>query len=366
MSRIISVQTTLKNVYLKGDFRISHTVMRKEQPRVFIRVEDDRGNYGLGEAAPLSFFNGEVAQTIKMMIDTVLAPAVINMDTLQVRKAIIAMNRAIPGNNTAKTGLEMALWDLAGKVLHLPIYQLLGGKYRDKVRMAYVLGLKELPAMVEEAKSAVRQGFKTLKVKLTAEVEKDHEMIKTIRENVGNDVLIRADANSAYSVKDALLAVRVLEPYRLQYLEQPCSPDNLEGLLEISKNSTIPIAADESLLSVKDALRLIRGRFVDHLVIKLIKVGGILAGLQIADMAYTAGLGCTLVSPIETSIGAAAGVTLAAVAPAAGVDHELNGPDYLEEDFASGLIHQGNLYYPSDKPGLGVNIKEGLFGKGAE
>ncbi len=367
MNKIIKLESSFQHIYLKTDFHISHTVMPKKQPRVFVRIEDDCGNFGLGEAAVLPFFNGEEAVTVKTVIDEVLFPELMNLDTGCLRKAIALMNRRLPGNNTAKTAVEMALWDLAGKVTGLPVYQLLGGLYREQIELAYVLSLKELPEMVKDALAAREKGYKTIKTKLTGDVRKDLEIVTAVREAIGDKVNLRADANSAYSVKDALFAARSFEPYRLEYLEQPCSRLNPEDLKYVKENTTVPIAADESLLSITEGYNLIKNRVVDHLVIKLIKVGGIMAGLKIAELAETAGLSCTVVSPIETSIGMAAGLTLASVAPAAVVAHELNSSEYLVSDPATGLEfgpHSFEMTSKAGKPGLGIELKEDIFEKG--
>lgn len=341
---------------MRAPIKISHDVMDRNQPRVFVRVEAEGGAYGLGEAAPLTFFNGESARSIKVVIDDLLTPAVMEKEALDTRALIQAMDRAAPANHTAKTGLEMALWDLAGRLAGVPVYRLLGGKVREKVPLAHVLGLKELDVMVDEARSAVSRGYHTLKVKLTGEPAEDVRIIRAIREAVGGGVNIRADANTGYTVKDAIRAVRLLEPFNLQYLEQPCPREDPDGLKEVRDRSPIPIAADESLQSKRDAFDLIKTRTVDWLVIKLIKVGGILAGLEIATLAHWAGLGCTIVSPVETCVGSAAGLHLALVAPAAVPAHELNGPEYLAEDPSTGLSLGEPYLAPDDGPGLGAEL----------
>ena len=143
-----------------------------------------------------------------MIIDEVLAPSVVGSEALDIRALILKMDRAIPGNNTAKTALEIAFWDLAGKLLNLPVYRLLGGKVRQRVPVANVVSLKEREQMVKEALDGLHRGYDTLKIKLTANVEEDYNNIRAIREAVGSKIKIRADANSGYSVKDALKAVK--------------------------------------------------------------------------------------------------------------------------------------------------------------
>lgn len=361
MSRIIRLKSVYKDIYMKSDFHISHTVMKARQPRVFVKIEDNEGNYGLGEAASLPFFNGEEAKSIKTVIDQFLFPELKNLEVEKVTEAIEKMNQRLPGNYTAKAAIEMALWDLSGKQVGLPVYRLLGGKCRDQINIAYVLSLKEIPEMVQEARYAINKGYKTIKTKLSGDVLKDVEIISAIREVTGMEISLRADVNGVYSFKDGLFATRKFEPYRLEYLEQPCSKDQLKFLKYIRESTTTPIAADESLLSVNDAFKLINEGIVDHLVVKLIKVGGIFAGFKIANIAEMAGIKCTIVSPIETSIGVAAGLTLAAIAPAASVAHELNTREYLTVDLASGLQFKDSVCNITDNPGLGIQLIEDIF-----
>ncbi|MGI6129357.1 MAG: mandelate racemase/muconate lactonizing enzyme family protein [bacterium] len=361
MPYIVRVDTIVHKVILKSAFKISHTVMEQTQERLFVRVHSDDGCFGIGEAAPLTFFTGETTPVIKEIIDHVLGPAIIGQEALDVRAAIARLEEKIPGNSTAKTAVEMAIWDLAGKCQQIPVYRLLGGKLREAVPIAYVLGLSQPQQMAEEAKKVVAKGYNTIKTKLTGDINTDLSILEAIREAVGDNVALRVDANSAYSVKDAILAARQFEPFDLQYIEQPCAPSLPGALSQVREHTAIPIAADESLLSKADAFNLISTGSVDWLVIKLIKVGGIMSALEIATFASWAGIGCTVVSPIETSIGTAAGLHLAAVMPSLPIAHELCGPEYLVDDPVCGLGPIKPVLSIDDSPGLGVEVPEDFF-----
>jgi L-Ala-D/L-Glu epimerase len=359
--KIHRIQTVIHDIHLTGDFKISRDVMPAFQQRVFVKIETKDGVYGLGEAAPLPFFNGEHTTSIKKIIDDVLAPKLIGASITETRKTIKKLNDLTPLNYTAKSAIETAIWDLAGKVLGLPVYQLLGGKSRNEIKSAYGLSLKSLNEMIEEAQIAVKLGFETLKVKLTCNVLADVEMIKQIRLAVPESVKIRVDANAAYSLKDALQAAKRFVPFQLEYFEQPCSPKNIEDLKKIKEYSEIPIAADESILSVEDAIRLIKYRAADHFVIKLVKVGGILPSLRIADLASLEGIPCTIVSPLETSIGTSAGIQLAMVIDDNLVDHELDVSSFLKGDIAEGHMITGNSIRVNSENGLGIDLIKDVF-----
>lgn len=360
-NQIYRIQTVIHDIYLNGDFKISRDVMRAYQPRVFVKVETVDGVFGLGEAAPLPFFNGEQTSSIKKIIDDVLAPKLAGESILDTRKTIKKLNHLIPFNYTAKAAVETAIWDLAGKLLNLPVYQLLGGKSRTEVRSAFGIGIKPPDVMIKEARTAIKNGYETLKVKLTGNVMQDVEIIKQIRHSLPEHVKIRVDANAAYSLKDALQAVKRFVPYRLEYLEQPCNPRNIEDLKEIKEHSEIPIAADESILSVNDALRLIKYSAADHFIIKLIKVGGLLPSLQIAQLASLEGIKCTIVSPLETMIGTAAGIHLGMVIDENTADHELIVSSFIKEDIAEGHTITGNKILINEENGLGIKLKKDIF-----
>jgi L-Ala-D/L-Glu epimerase len=359
--QIYSIQTVIYNLHLNGDFKISREVMSSYQPRVFVKIETKDGVFGLGEAAPLPFFNGEQTSSIKKVIDDVFAPKLIGESVLDTRKTINKLTNLLPYNHTAKSAVETAIWDLAGKLLNLPVYQLLGGKVRNEIKSAYVLGIKDLEDMIEEGRAAIESGYETLKVKLTGNVNQDEEIIKQIRLRLPDRVKIRVDANAAYSLKDALQAVKRFVPYSLEYIEQPCGARNIEDLKTIKEHSEIPIAADESILSIDDALRLIKYRAADHFIIKLIKVGGLSPSLQIAQLASLEGIKCTIVSPIETMIGTATGIHLGMVIDDDTVDHELIVSSFIKEDPAEGHIVTGNKIRINAENGLGIKLKKNIF-----
>lgn len=361
MPRIVGVDTVVHNLLLNSPFKISHKVLKQKQDRLFVRIWSEDGRYGIGEAAPLPFFTGETTPVIREIIDHLLGPAMIGQEALDVRAVMADLEERIPGNSTAKAAVEMTLWDLAGKCRQLPVYRLLGGKLRQTIPVAYVLGLGQPREMAEEAKKAVTRGYTTLKTKLTGVLKTDISILEAIREAVGFEVALRVDANCAYSVKDAIKAARHFEDFALQYMEQPCPAHLPEALRRVREHTDISIAADESLLSRADAFELISQGSVDWLIIKLIKVGGILPALEIATFASWAGIGCTIVSPIETSIGTAAGLHLAAVMPGPPVAHELCGPEYLASDPASGLGPLEPVLRVGDASGLGVDLAEDFF-----
>jgi L-alanine-DL-glutamate epimerase-like enolase superfamily enzyme len=166
--------------------------------------------------------------------------------------------------------------------------------------------------MAEDAVKAVKKGFKALKVKVGVDPIEDVERVKMIRDAVGSDMQIRIDANQGWTPRQALEALNKMKKFNIQFAEQPVPAENLKGLIEVRKNSPIPIMADESVHSPEDALRLIQAEAIDFISIKLMKSGGILKGRKIAAIAEAAGIPCMIGCMGESEIGIAAGAHLAA------------------------------------------------------
>ena len=167
--------------------------------------------------------------------------------------------------------------------------------------------------MAQKARERVAQGFDVLKVKMGVDEASDLARMKAIREAVGANVKIRIDANQAWSAKEAINMIARLDEYDLELVEQPVKADDLEGLAEVTRASRVPIMSDESCFTAKDALKLIRGRCVDIVNIKLMKCGGLREAQKINAICEAAGvtvmLGCMAE---ETNIGITAAASLGA------------------------------------------------------
>lgn len=279
--------------------------------RLITRIHAEEGVVGIGEAAPAPIFSPETLGTTKLVVEKYLAQAVIGEDAFNIEKSLQKMDDAIVGNPIAKASVEIALWDLMGKAVEMPVYKLLGGAYRSKVEVAWIIGIAKPIEMCEEAKDAVHKGFTTLKMKIGTNPKLDVERVKAVREAVGDEVAIRVDANEAYSTIDAIDVLTKMESYNLELIEQPVPRWDLRGLSKIRKSLHTPIMVDESVLSPMDVMKVIERDAADIINIKLMKVGGLSNAKKIATVAEAAGLPCLLGSMIELSIGTAAGVHFA-------------------------------------------------------
>jgi L-alanine-DL-glutamate epimerase-like enolase superfamily enzyme len=242
---------------------------------------------------------------------------------------------------------------------------MLMGGYRTEVLTDITLGIKSPREMAEDAVKAVKKGFKALKVKVGVNPTEDVERIRLIREAAGGDIQLRIDANQGWIPKQAIEALNKMEKFNIQFAEQPVPAEDMKGLVEVRKNSPIPIMADESVHSPEDALRLIQAEAVDLINIKLMKSGGILKARKIAAIAEAARIPCMIGCMGESEIGIAAGAHLAAAVKNiqyADLDSDLLLKDKLVKKGGTKVKDSMRVFPKQD--GLGIKeLNEQILGK---
>lgn len=330
---------------------------------VLTRVHTDEGIVGYGEGAPMVSYSDETQKDILNGVLDYLAPAVVGMDPFDLEAIHHQMEQVLPGHHFAKASIDLALYDLMGKKLNVPAYALLGGKVRDRIPLAWVVGIGTVDEMVAEAVAYVqRYGFQTVKLKIGREPAKDIDVVREVRAALGPNVKIRVDANQGYDVATAIRTLRKMEPYDLELVEQPVAKWNLLGMAEVTAAVETPIEADESMFGYHDAMTLIRLKACDIINIKIMKPCGLYGSKKVAAVAEAAGLTCLIGSMVEFGPGTAAGLHFAAANRV--VSHAceqvggfLFAGDVVEEDFGLTAVENGCLKVP-EGPGLGVTLKE--------
>jgi len=334
-----------------------------ESQNVVVRIHTDSEVVGIGEASPFEVVTHETPQTVMQTLDKI-APTLIGMDPLMIEQIVETMDQAVTENPSAKAAIDMALHDILGKIAGKPLFKLIGG-FRKDVLTDITLGIKEPKEMAEEGVKAVKKGFKALKVKVGVDPKEDFERIKGIREAVGSDIAIRIDANQGWTTHQAIEILKKLEPFNVEIAEQPVKADDIRGLAEVRRNSSVPVMADESVHTPNDALRVVNEEAVDLINIKLMKSGGILKAKKIAAIAESANVSCMIGCMSESAIGIAAGVHLAAAIKNiqyADLDSDIILQDKLV--LKGGAKLRASRRVPLQKPGLGIlQIDEKLLGK---
>ncbi|HEY4217396.1 MAG TPA: dipeptide epimerase [Gemmatimonadaceae bacterium] len=331
---IAVVHTTHPFVIARGGAS-EHRLMR-------VRITDDDGVEGWGEAAPNRFY-GETADTALAALER-LTPIVEACDPWALEDVESEMNKAIRFNGSVKSAISAALHDLAGKRLGVPLYKLWGLDRAKAPLTSFTIAIAandaELRQRIDQASS-----YPVLKIKLGT--DHDEQIIRTVREVVPNKIL-RVDANAAWSAKQALRMIDVLVECGVEYVEQPLPAHDIDGLRFVHERSALPVIADESCIVATDVARLAGS--VGGINIKLSKCGGLREALKMIATARSHGMLVMAGCMIETSLGITAAAHFAPLLDYADFD----GAALLADDPYSGAtIHGGRIVIP-DAPGLGV------------
>jgi muconate cycloisomerase len=325
---------------------------------VFVILRGEDGQAGYGEAAPMTAYSGETAGNVLGVLEEFFLPMLVGRDPLDLEALHDEMDTRLAGHSFAKAAIDFACHDLAGKALGVPVYRLLGGKFRERVPLAWAVGYGTVAEMVEEAVRYARAGFPTIKLKIGRAPALDLEVVSEVRRAIGPEIGIRVDANQGY---DRVTAHRILprmEEASLEYIEQPLPRWDIDGMAELCRALVTPIQADESLYSLQDAQQLARRSAVDIFNIKLLKPGGLFRSRQVAAVAEAAGIPCVVGSMPEMGVGTAAGLHFAAAVRAVSYPSELIGPLMFDGDVLAGnplgeLARVPGYLTVPDSPGLG-------------
>lgn len=291
--KIINIQSRIVRIPVEKPYVFSHGEL-KEFGNVLVWVHTDEGIVGVGEASfvPGGGVSEETPESTKPMIDFHLAPDIIGEDPFDIERIHKKMDARVPRNLIAKCGIDLALWDIMGKSLNLPVYKLLGGSCAASIRATYTLSIDTPEKMAEQAEHRKSQGYLTLVVKIGREPDTDLERLRLVREAIGPHINLRLDANEAYTPEQAIRIIRKMERFEPEFVEEPVKRWNIEGMARVARAVDVPISSDESNTSLESVLTLIRSQAADIINIKISKNGGLLRSKKIAAVAESAGIPC--------------------------------------------------------------------------
>ncbi len=353
LTKISSVKTEVLKTHLVDDFVTTYGKEPEVKYHVMIKITSDEEVSGIGEASPLPDLTGETHPVITDAIERLFCPVLIGSDPFDLEMIHHKMDCIHKENNASKAAIDMALYDLIGKTLNVPVYKLLGGLCREQVEVGAALGLGKPSEIAGKAKNYADKGAKAIKLKVGVNASRDIETVRTVRELLGGDIGIRVDANTGYSLKTANHVLNKIEKWDIEYAEQPLAANDLQGLRSLRESTTIPIMVDESLNTIEDAVAIIRNDAADLFGLKLIKHGGIHKAKKIVVLAETNGIDCVIISPWETQIGQAAGIHLALSSHNFNYPHDL-GTEELVDDPTKGLHEERGIIFAPKESGLGV------------
>ena len=381
MSRIASLET----VVVQLPTRREHKWTGLTEPigrYILTKMTDADGRIGWGEAAALKDWGGEFgryfgesAAIVELIIARYLAPAVKGVDACNIVELHARMDAVIKGYPYAKSAVEFAAYDLAGKTLNVPVHTLLGGCARTRVPVTHSIGLIAIADAEKEVAQVVKEGIRTIKVKIGVDAKRDIDMVRAVRNAAGPDIELCVDANEGYKTPgEAITILREMEKQHLKYAEQPCM--GIERIAEVARALDTPVMADESAWNAHDAIQIAEQHAIDIISIYTTKPGGLYRAMEVAAVCRAAGIVCNVNGSIETGVGNLANVQFAAAAPAATLSCVI--PVSTPAEFQNGRI--AGIYYKDDllvapmkfvdgaievpmTPGMGIAVDEAKIEK---
>jgi L-alanine-DL-glutamate epimerase-like enolase superfamily enzyme len=373
---------------IRGGRGLSHSV----SPFLLVKVHTDEGIVGVGEASCTARWSGEDQVTAAHYVNTYFAPLLVGeMLTLDdVERVSAKFMAAVAGNYFTKACVEMALWDIVGKALDKPVWQLIAQRSRhtpcavaaapDADGTRSVLATLAVPTKwsvsgvdpakaAEIAKWAVAQGFSKMKVKVGIDPREDMARVRAVREAVGPAIKLGVDANGGWPTPDIAIETinQLCDHCQIYFAEQPVPPGNPATMAEVRRNVSAPIIADESVYSLDDAIILARAEAADVFSIYVGKAGGIGPARAIAEFAQSVGIKCTIGSNLELGVGSAAMIHLALSTPSFDAETypcDIIGPLFYEDDvLAEPLPIYGGSAQVHDRSGLGVELDDAKIEK---
>lgn len=374
--RITGVELIPVSSPLKHAFTMREETLRAIDS-VLIKLHTDAGIVGVADSGNVSpWYLGETQESVMAMISSVFFPEILEGEAAtNIERIVARMEFLCRENSQAKALVDYALHDIKGKLYGVPVYELLGGRSVDRIKLAWVMSAAEPGPAVAMARRAVAEGFDALKLKTGhGTLADDIEMVAAVRDAVGPDVKLWVDVNGHWIYQDALQAIRALEPYDMWFVEQPLPEWDIDGAARLRGKVSTPIYADESARRLVDVQEIIRRDAADGLMIKVPKAGGLLRSQQWIAIAQSAGLsvmcGCMAGCGLEA---AAYSHLLCSNEWASRFAHENLGPlhihdvfntvdEPIDDDLALKVPrYQGGYLYPTDTPGIGAEVNDALL-----
>lgn len=360
--KITRVETIPVRVPMKVPFKIANGAARPFTEVLIVRLHTDQGLVGIGETqAWRRQGSSETLATLTSTIRDWFTPLLVGQSPFALPAIIEKLDDAIYKSLYAQAAVVDALYDLQGKLLNVPVWQLLGGLYRDRLAGCAVLSIK--PTLEETLAGAEKfrdQGYRSFTMKIGVDPKDDERNVRALRERLGPDAILRVDANAGMDYDGALALLKKLEPYDLDVAEQMLALWDMDGLAELAKHVSMPLMADECVATDHDLINVIRRRAATVVQTKVAKNGGIWRMHKLWTIAAAAGMRIFPGNHPSTSIATASVLHLAAAWP---------GP-LLEGPFSVGLTvfdgdvvtepltMQGPEVLLPKGPGLGVTLDE--------
>ena len=340
-------------------FTIATGTMHYAQ-NTFIRIHTSDGFYGVGECSAFPMIVGETQATCFEMAKD-FATLWKGKDPLHLEERMSELHAFTAFNGTIKSAFDMALHDIAAKAANQPLYRFLGGNKKE-METDLTIGIDSPHRMADTAITFKKDGVRIIKIKLGKDGKEDVERVKSIREAVGEDMLLRIDANQGWNFDTAVYALTAMAPYNIQFCEQPMRHWDDHQLPALKKLSPISIMADESVFTHHDALRLIHADACTYINIKLAKSGGIREATQINAAAERHGIRCMMGGMLESRVALTAFAHFATAHDnIAFYDMDTCMLGHKTDPVTGGVQYKGFWLDLPDAPGIGADADDAFL-----
>ncbi|NQU64549.1 MAG: mandelate racemase/muconate lactonizing enzyme family protein [SAR324 cluster bacterium] len=355
--KIISAEAIPFRIPLKQLFSIASGTLTHTN-HVIVRMTDDTGRVGWGETTTFHSVYGYDQKSLYHVLKDHLIPAVIGMDPTDMAALHRRMDLAIPFNLMAKCGIDLAAYDLSAQAANLPLSEIIGSQRTNRIPTIAAIGITSLEETAAQAKSYVERGFKVLKAKIGLHADEDLKRLRAIRKAVGEEVLLRVDANQGYNLPTAISLLDPLDELNLEWIEQPLPYWDRDGLKTLTAMSRTPIAVDESIYTIHDATQIISSSIANVINIKVVKCGGIYRSQQIAKYCEEQNVRCFLGGCLETAPGTIAQCHFFASTPNLVSATEMGGNYFVDDIVQTPIQTEGDCFILPKGPGLGVIVDQ--------
>lgn len=345
------------DIPLKQSIRVPIGVLSAAE-NIVVAVSTDTGVQGWGEGSPFAPITGD-SQAACFAEAGLYAKCLLGKSPLAIECRMNELRRLSCGASSLLAAFDIALYDIAGQHAGLPIYQLLGGEARHLATDFTIGNQDSVENTVLRLRDGLDAGFDTVKVKVGRPGWTDLEHLRAVREEGGDALRIRIDANQGWSFQDALRFLRATESLNIEYAEQPLHARDLRGHARLREAVAVPICGDETVFDSIDASNAIRGDALDYINIKLGKSGGISEALRIEAVSRAAGVANMIGCFVESRLGLTASAHLAMARPNISFI-DLDAHLVLSEDPVEGGVYfekgQGMEMGLPEEPGLGARL----------
>lgn len=350
--KIVDVRSTIVSLPRRRPLVTSYGAS-PDTTTVVAQVYTDEGITGIGQTVASAPFFGDTAEAIKANIDKYLRPALVGEDPFDIERLFGVMHRALRGTYYPITAVDIALWDIKGKALGVPVYQLLGGRCQAGTPLHAFMGHMPVPETIARIEELFDEGWTWFKAKIGFGVDQDITWYRQVRDGVPDEVRFQLDGNTGYTLGQAVQALSEIERMGgLGLIEQPVR--YLDEMRVLASRLETPLQADESLKGLRSTYKIAQMGAAHVLHFKISKYGGLLQAKRMAAVAEAAGL--ELSSGGYFDILGAAGAHFAASTP--NVKWPSGFSDMADTLLAEPYEPKGHVLEPPEGPGLGVTLDE--------